>query len=122
MTVYFSKNHDVESRATNQLSTSDLSQSQTLYTQDTVAKAERSLVENMTHSSWNHVTLPAPKSIMPENDLMILARAFCKAYSSMSQSVTTQVRDYTKLQQLDETEAKAVLESTTNAINKENAA
>ncbi|MFC2049476.1 hypothetical protein ACFLR2_02235 [Chlamydiota bacterium] len=74
-------------------------------------------------------SLPGTRPVLPSsnpqtsaNEMMIIAEAFCKAYSSMNYSVTVQVKDYAEMQQLDQTQTKSVLDSTTNAINKQEAA
>lgn len=51
--------------------------------------------------------------------LAILAHAFEHAFNAMSKGITTQATDYAEVQQLDQTMAQSILESTTNAINKE---
>ena len=65
---------------------------------------------------------PAPLPLSRQSDLLILAEAFCKAFDSMNQGILSETQDYVQLQQLDQTQTNAVLSSTTNAINKQQAA
>lgn len=66
--------------------------------------------------------LPAPAQSGDPGDLMILAEAFVKAFSAMNKGIQEQTSDYVKLQQLDQTQTQAVLDSTRNTMKKEKAA
>jgi hypothetical protein len=69
------------------------------------------------------ILLSAPSSnALPSNELARVAEAFGEAFSAMHQSLITQINDYAQLQQLDQTHSQAVLQSTTNAMDREQAA
>ncbi len=87
---------------------------------DTVASAGGSAKKTLIPSERPGLPPSQPKS--SSDEMMIIAAAFCKAYSSMALSVETQTTDYASLQQLSQTQSQSILQSTTNAINKQEAA
>jgi hypothetical protein len=92
---------------------------------DTLAECTQqkdSWVKNSALQSELRPTLPQSDSKVPTSELTTLAAAFCKAYSSMTQSIISQTQDFTKLQQLDQTQAAAVLALERDAIDKQAAA
>ena len=62
--------------------------------------------------------LPVSKPTLPPNDIMLIAKAFCEAYTAMRSSIKAGTEDYTQLQELDQTQTKALLASATSAISK----
>jgi hypothetical protein len=96
-------------------------------TQDSIASCQEESAQSKDAASkciilGARASLPQPNTPSSKDELMILAEAFVKAFSSMDKSVITQHNDYVQLQQLDQTQTQAVLQSTTNAINQEEAA
>ncbi len=63
-------------------------------------------------------TLPPSKPTVPQNDMMLIAAAFCKAYTAMKNSIITETQEYAGLQELDQTQVQAVLLTTSAAIDK----
>lgn len=88
---------------------------------DTIASAQQTAAKQGAQLAARP-SLPISNPQLPSNEMMIIAAAFCKAYTSMNNSIITQTKDYAQLQQLDQTQTQAVLQSTTNAINKQEAA
>ncbi len=87
---------------------------------DTLAEAEVKAKAKKNSVGRGRPELVAPsKSKIPKNDLAILAAAFVKAFMAMDNGIITQTKEYASMQKLDETEAHIVLQSSTNAINKE---
>jgi hypothetical protein len=62
-------------------------------------------------------SLPPPKDPSSPDELALLTEAFCAAFSAIDKGMVTQTQDYVQLQQLNQTQTQAVLQSTTNAIN-----
>jgi|GEM_PF-5462114 len=87
---------------------------------DTVVSAAQ-IQAKQAAASLVRPTLPSPAPIVPADQLMIIAAAFCEAYSAMNQSVISGAQDLTKLQELDQTQAEMILKKTTDAINKQEA-
>lgn len=87
-------------------------------TLDTVSAAEKQKEKQQAQVGQRPSLPPSGKSQDP-NYLAIVAEAFSKAFDSMSQGTIQQIKQYTDLQQLDETMSQSVLRSTQLAINKE---
>ncbi|MCC5832230.1 MAG: hypothetical protein JJU12_04215 [Chlamydiales bacterium] len=87
-------------------------------TLDTISTGEKEKECRQVKVGERPLLPPAGKSKDP-NYLMILAKAFSKAFDSMSKGTIEQIDSYSKLVELNETMSQSVLFSTTNAIDKE---
>lgn len=61
-------------------------------------------------------SLPPPNGEIPQDDLMILAKAYCEAFTAVNEGAITESGAYTNLQQLDQSQAKALLDTTRASI------
>lgn len=65
------------------------------------------------------LSLPAPGASKDPDALTILAAAFCKAFSAMSEGSISEIKNFAELQQLDQTMSQAILLTTKEAIDKQ---
>jgi hypothetical protein len=86
---------------------------------DIIAEIQKGVKVHQENAAHERTQLPPPKSKLPIDDMLFLAEAFGEAFASMSKGVRSEATDYSALQQYNETQSSAVLQSSTNAITKE---
>lgn len=90
---------------------------------DTIASAEHPEKSFKGVEIGGRPALPPPPSwITPQDALKILAEAYSEAFKAVNKGVQTETGAYTNLQQLDQSQAKALLDTTRDSIEKEGAA
>ncbi len=88
--------------------------------QDTIAESEKKHKKSQVEVGERPILPAAAKSKHPDF-LAFVAEAFSKSFSAMSEGTISQSRDFADLQKLDQTMSQAVLQTTKNAIDKQQA-
>ncbi|MCH9626867.1 MAG: hypothetical protein S4CHLAM2_04980 [Chlamydiales bacterium] len=89
-------------------------------TQDTITESEKKHTKSQVEVGERPI-LPAAASSKHPDFLAFVAEAFSRSFSAMSQGTISQSQDFAALQKLDQTMSQAVLQTTKNAIDKQQA-